>query len=113
VGFGRFLDTLIPVFQHQSLLMTEVPDRAIYELFQYRRQVLWRFSIRYRVIENIENIHQFAVVFIDLVNPDTQYVPPNNIFHKPSPVRKYKPRHGVGQHVARASPRIIMCVDIE
>ena len=75
------LNALIPVFQHQSLLMTEVPDRAIYELFQYRCQVFWRFSIRYSMIENIENIHQFAVIFIDLVNPDTQYVPPNDIFH--------------------------------
>ena len=56
------------------------------QFFQYRGKILRRLSVPYRMIENIENIHQFTVVFIDLVDVDTQNLVPNDIFHQPSPV---------------------------
>jgi hypothetical protein len=37
------------------------------------------------MVENIEQIHESAVIFIDFLDLDTQRFIPNQIFHKYSP----------------------------
>jgi hypothetical protein len=58
------------MLQHQPLLVAEVPDRTIDQLFQCRRKIFGRFPFHYGVIENIEDMYQLTMIFIDLVNPD-------------------------------------------
>ena len=47
------------------------------------------------MIENIEDVHQFAVILVDLIDLDTQYLSPNDIFQQPSPVCKTRPERGL------------------
>ena len=74
-----FFHSRITMLEHQPFLMAEVPDRAIDQLIQYRCKVFLGFPFHYGVVEDIENVHQLAVILIDLVDADAQYLAPNNI----------------------------------
>jgi hypothetical protein len=77
-----------------------MPDRTIDQLFQCRHKIFRGFPFYYGMIENIENMYQLAVIFIDLVDPDTEYLSPNQIFHDPSPAWNNKPREGGESHAS-------------
>jgi len=98
-----FLDRIITMLQHQPLLVAEMPDRTVDQLCQYRRQILRRLLVDHGMIEDIENIHQLAVIFVDFVEPDAQYLVPNNIFHVSSLPEMTDPECGVDEMTALAA----------
>jgi hypothetical protein len=72
-----------------------MPDRAIDQLFQGRREVFPGFPVHDGMIQNVEDVDQLAVIFINLINTNAQYVVPNQIFHHDSPASNSQGRQGV------------------
>jgi len=60
--------------------MAEVPDRAVDQLFQRGRQVVFGFLASNGMVEDVEDVQQLAVIVIDLIDTDTEYVVSNQIF---------------------------------
>jgi hypothetical protein len=50
--------------------VAEVPDRTVDQLFQYRRKIIGGCAFHYGMIENIKNIDELTVIFINLVDTD-------------------------------------------
>jgi hypothetical protein len=79
------------VLEHQPLLVAEMPDRAVDQFLQRRRQVRGGFAGGSGAVEFVEQRDQEAVIVVDLGHADAEDAAPDDVLHVALPWRTFVP----------------------